>query len=122
VILWLLHGNDFRAVLRAVAALGGGLAIVAVIRGIIVAVCSLAWWRLLTALTVVPLHVILVLRMVGEAVNVRYRSRPSEATSYGRGCSALVMFPEDMLSLRLWWICCWRQRRRSYLPCSASRY
>jgi putative membrane protein len=70
VILWLLYGNDFRAVLRAVAALSGGLAIVVVIRGIIVAVCGLAWWRLLTALTVVPLHVILVLRMVGEAVNV----------------------------------------------------
>src|SRR5260370_31101988 len=70
VVLWLLHGNDFRAVFRVVVALGGGLAIVVVVRGIIVAVCSLAWWRLLTALTEVPLHVIFVLRMAGEAANV----------------------------------------------------
>src|SRR5260221_5371798 len=70
VVLWLLYGNDFRGVLRAVAALSGGLAIVVLIRGIIVALCGLAWWRLLTALTMVPLRVVLVLRMIGEAVNV----------------------------------------------------
>ena len=43
VVLWLLHENDYRAVLRSVAGVGGGLAIVVLIRGTIIATCDLAW-------------------------------------------------------------------------------
>jgi hypothetical protein len=43
VVLWLLHESDYRTVLRSVAGVGGGLAIVVLIRGIIIATCGLAW-------------------------------------------------------------------------------
>src|SRR5260221_2155456 len=45
VVLWLLYQNDYRAVLRTVADVGGGLAIVVLIRGVLLAVCSLACSR-----------------------------------------------------------------------------
>jgi hypothetical protein len=55
VVLWLLHENDYRAVLRIVAGVGGGLAIVVLIRGTIIATCGLAWWSLLRSVAPVRL-------------------------------------------------------------------
>jgi putative membrane protein len=70
VVLWLLYQNDYRAVLRTIADIGGGLAIVILIRGVLLAVCGLAWWCLLRGLAAVRVPVVVGLRMVGEAVNV----------------------------------------------------
>jgi putative membrane protein len=70
VVLWLLYQNDYRAVLRTVADVGGGLAIVVLIRGVLLAVCSLAWWCLLRGLAAVQVPIVMGLRTVGEAVNV----------------------------------------------------
>ena len=42
VVLWLLYQNDYRAVLRTVTDVGEGLAIVVLIRGVLLAMCSLA--------------------------------------------------------------------------------
>lgn len=70
VVLWLLYQNDYRAVLRTVADVGGGVAVVVLVRGIILGACGLAWWCLLRSLTAVRARVVLGLRTVGEAVNV----------------------------------------------------
>jgi hypothetical protein len=70
VVLWLLYQNDYRAVLRTIADIGGGLAIVVLIRGVLLAVCGLAWWCLLRGLAAVRVPVVAGLRTVGEAVNV----------------------------------------------------
>jgi putative membrane protein len=70
VVLWLLHENDYRAVLRTVAGVGGGLAVVVLIRGTIIATCSLAWWALLRRVAAARVSVVLGLRTVGEAINV----------------------------------------------------
>jgi glycosyltransferase 2 family protein len=70
VVLWLLYQNDYRAVLRTVADVGGGLAVVVLVRGVILAACGLAWWCLLRGLVAVRVGVVLGLRTVGEAVNV----------------------------------------------------
>jgi hypothetical protein len=42
-VFWLLYQNDYRAVLRTITDVGGGLAIVVVIRGFVLAMCGLAW-------------------------------------------------------------------------------
>jgi glycosyltransferase 2 family protein len=70
VVLWLLYQNDYRAVLRTMGDVGGGLAIVVLIRGVLLAVCGLAWWCLLRGLAAVRVPVVVGLRTVGEAVNV----------------------------------------------------
>ena len=70
VVLWLLHENDYRAVLHTVAGVGGGLAIVVVIRGTIIATCGLAWWSLSRSVAAVRVGVALGLRTVREAINV----------------------------------------------------
>jgi putative membrane protein len=70
VVLWLLYQNDYRAVLRTVADVGGGLAVVVLVRGVTLAACGLAWWCLLRGLAAVRVRVVLGLRTVGEAVNV----------------------------------------------------
>lgn len=70
VVLWLLRENDYRAVLRIVANVGGGLAIVVLVRGVILAADGLAWWCLLRDLAAVRVRVVLGLRAVREAVNV----------------------------------------------------
>jgi putative membrane protein len=70
VVLWLLHENDYRVVLHTVAGVGGGLAIVVVIRGTIIATCGLAWWSLLRSVAAVRVGVALGLRTVREAINV----------------------------------------------------
>ena len=70
VVLWLLRENDYRAVLRIVANVGGGLAIVVLVRGAILAADGLAWWCLLRGLAAVRVRVVLGLRAVREAVNV----------------------------------------------------
>jgi putative membrane protein len=70
VVLWLLYQNDYRAVLRTMADVGGGLAVVVLVRGVILAACGLAWWCLLRGLAAVRVRVVLGLRTVGEAVNV----------------------------------------------------
>jgi glycosyltransferase 2 family protein len=70
VVLWLLYQNDYRAVLRTVADVGGGLAVVVLVRGVILAACGLAWWCLLRGLAAVRVRVVLGLRTVREAVNV----------------------------------------------------
>jgi hypothetical protein len=70
VALWLLHENDYRAVLRSVTGVGGGLAIVVLIRGTIIATCGLAWWSLLRSVAAVRVSVALGLRTVREAINV----------------------------------------------------
>src|SRR5258707_9386579 len=69
-VLWLLYQNDYRAVLRTVGKVGGGLAVIVLIRGVILAGCGLAWWCLLRGLAAVRVRVVLGLRTVGEAVNV----------------------------------------------------
>ncbi|HYZ41339.1 MAG TPA: lysylphosphatidylglycerol synthase domain-containing protein [Stellaceae bacterium] len=70
VVLWLLRENDYRAVLRTVAGAGGGLAIVVLIRGTIIATCGLAWCSLLRSVAAVRVGVALGLRTVREAINV----------------------------------------------------
>lgn len=70
VVLWLLYQNDYRAVLRTIADVGGGLAIIVLIRGVLLAVCGLAWRCLLRGLAAVRVRVAVGLRTVGEAVNV----------------------------------------------------
>jgi glycosyltransferase 2 family protein len=70
VVLWLLYQNDYRAVLRTVADVGAGVAVVVLVRGVILAACGLAWWCLLRGLAAVRVRVVLGLRTVGEAVNV----------------------------------------------------
>ena len=70
VVLWLLCRNDYRAVLRTVADVDGGLAVVVLVRGVILAACALAWWCLLRGLAAVRVPVVVGLRTVGEAVNV----------------------------------------------------
>src|SRR5260370_32836936 len=70
VVLWLLYQNDYRAVLRTVADVGGGLAVVVLVRGIILAACGFAWCCLLRGLAAVRVRVVLGLRTVREAVNV----------------------------------------------------
>jgi glycosyltransferase 2 family protein len=67
---WLLYQNDYRAVLRTITDVGGGLAIVVVIRGFVLAMCGLAWWCVLRGVAAVRVRVVLGLRTVGEAVNV----------------------------------------------------
>ena len=69
-VFWLLYQNDYRAVLRTITDVGGGLAIVVVIRGFVLAMCGLAWWCLLRGVAAVRVPVVLGLRTVGEAVNV----------------------------------------------------
>jgi len=69
-VLWLLYQNDYRAVLRTVADVDGGLAVVVLVRGVILAVCGLAWWGLLRGVAAGRVRVVLGLRTVGEAVNV----------------------------------------------------
>src|SRR5260370_29744254 len=70
VVLGLLYQNDYRAVLHTMADVGGGLAIVVLIRGVILALCGLAWGCLSRGLAAVRVPVIVGLRTVGEAVNV----------------------------------------------------
>ena len=69
-VFWLLYQNDYRAVLRTITDVGGGLAIVVVIRGFVLAMCGLAWWCLLRGVAAVRVPVVVGLRTVGEAVNV----------------------------------------------------
>jgi hypothetical protein len=64
MVLWLLHENDYRAVLRAVAEVGGGLAVVVLVRGIIFDTCSVVWWRLSRDVAVMRLRVVSELRTV----------------------------------------------------------
>src|SRR5260221_1743742 len=70
VVLWLLYQNDYHAVLRTMGDVGGGLAIVVLIRGVLLAVCGLAWWCLLQGVAAVRVPIAAGLRTVGEAVNV----------------------------------------------------
>jgi hypothetical protein len=56
----------YRAVLRALADVCGGLAIVVLIRGVIPATCGLAWWCLLRGLAAVRVRVVLGLRTVRD--------------------------------------------------------
>src|SRR5258708_5191295 len=70
VVLWLLYQNDYRAVLRTIADVGGGLAVGVLIRGVLLTVCGLAWRCLLRGLAAVRVPVVVGLRTVGEAVNV----------------------------------------------------
>jgi len=70
VVLWLLYQNDYRAVLRTMADVGGGLAVVVLVRGVTLAACGLAWWCLLRGLAAVRVPIVMGLRTVGEAVNV----------------------------------------------------
>ena len=64
VVLWLVRESDHRTVLRTVAGVGGGLAIIVLIRGTIIALCGLAWWSLLWNAAAVRLGVALELRTV----------------------------------------------------------
>jgi len=68
--LWVLRDNDYRAVLHMVTMVGGGLAIIVAIRGIILAMGGFAWWRLLRSVSASPLAVMIGLRLIGEAINV----------------------------------------------------
>src|SRR5260221_13661447 len=72
VVLWLLYQNDYRAVLRTVADVGGGLAIVVLIRGVLLAVCSLACSR----------------AHVGSRLFTLRAARPAERCGVGRLLSA----------------------------------
>src|SRR5215467_14802645 len=68
-VLWLLHENDHRAVLRAVASVGGGLAIIVAIRGVIVATRGVAWWCLIRDFAA-RLRWAVGFRLIGESNNV----------------------------------------------------
>jgi putative membrane protein len=70
VVLWLLHENDYRAVLRMTASVGAGLAIVVAIRVVIVAIRGFAWWCLIRDLAAARLRWAIGFRMIGESINV----------------------------------------------------
>jgi putative membrane protein len=70
VFVWVLHDNDYRAVLHIVTMVGTGLAIIVAIRGVILAIGGLAWWRLLRSVSASPVAVVIGLRLIGEAINV----------------------------------------------------
>src|SRR5260370_38140671 len=76
VVLWLLHENDYCAVLRTVAGVGGGLAVVVLIRGTIIATCTLAWGALVRRGAAARVSVVLGLRTVGEAINALFPVAP----------------------------------------------
>jgi putative membrane protein len=65
-----MKSNDYRGVLHIITKLGAGLAIIVVVRGVIVAIGGLAWWRVLRSISAAPATVMIGLRMIGEAVNV----------------------------------------------------
>jgi len=65
-----LRAHDYRAVLRIVMMLGSGLAIIVALRGVILALGGLAWWRLLRGVSSAPVLVMIGLRTIGEAINV----------------------------------------------------
>ncbi|HEX3406745.1 MAG TPA: lysylphosphatidylglycerol synthase domain-containing protein [Caulobacteraceae bacterium] len=67
---WILHDNDYRAVLNLVMRIGGGLVIIVALRGAILMLCGLAWWRVLQSVSAAPARVMIWLRTVGEAFNV----------------------------------------------------
>jgi putative membrane protein len=69
-VLWLLHENDSRAVLRAVASAGGGLVIIVAIRAFIVATRGVAWWCLIRDFAIARLRWAIGFRMIGESINV----------------------------------------------------
>jgi glycosyltransferase 2 family protein len=69
-VLWLLHENDYHAVLRIVTTVGGGLAIVVLLRGVILAACGLAWWCLLRHFSAPRIRVVIGFRTIAEAINV----------------------------------------------------
>ncbi|HEY1425702.1 MAG TPA: lysylphosphatidylglycerol synthase domain-containing protein, partial [Caulobacteraceae bacterium] len=68
--VWLLHGADYRAVLRIATTAGAGLAIIVVLRGVIIALGGLAWQRLLRSVSAAPVLSMIGLRTIGEAINV----------------------------------------------------
>jgi putative membrane protein len=70
VVAWLFHESDYRAVLQTVTMVGGGLAVVVMSRGVILAACGLAWWRLLRGFSAPRVHVVIGFRIIGEAINV----------------------------------------------------
>jgi putative membrane protein len=68
--LWTFQNNDYRTVLHIITMLGGWLAIIVVLRGVILAIGGLAWWRVLRSIAAAPVTVMIGLRMIGEAINV----------------------------------------------------
>ena len=69
-----MHETDYRTALRTVARVGGGLAIIVLIRGTISATFGLAWRSLLRSVAAVRLGVVLGLRTVFDAADVALRS------------------------------------------------
>jgi putative membrane protein len=69
-VLWLLRENDSRAVLRAMASVGGGLAIIVAVRVIIVATRGVAWWCLIGDFVAARLRWAIGFRLIGESINV----------------------------------------------------
>jgi putative membrane protein len=67
--LWILHANDYRAVLRMVARLGGWLTLFVVLRGLIMVCCGTAWSQLVRVVAAAPVRVMIWLRTVGEGFN-----------------------------------------------------
>jgi putative membrane protein len=67
---WVLHDNDYRSVLHIVTRVGGGLALIVILRGVILAIGGLAWWRLLRSVSAASVPVVIGFRMIGEAINV----------------------------------------------------
>jgi len=68
--VWILHANDYPAVLRMVTRIGGGLAVFVALRGVILTTCGLAWGRVVRVVSATPARVTIWLRTVGEAFNV----------------------------------------------------
>jgi putative membrane protein len=67
---WILHDNDYRAVLTLVMRIGWGLVIFVALRGVILTICGLAWWRTLRSVSAAPVRVAIWLRTLAEAFNV----------------------------------------------------
>jgi putative membrane protein len=68
--LWVLQKNDYQTVLRIITTLGGGLAIIVALRGVILSIAGLAWWRVLRSISAAPVTVMIGFRTIGEAINV----------------------------------------------------
>lgn len=69
--VWLIATNDAAAVGAAFARVGvAGLAAVILIRAAILALCGLAWARLLSGLVPAPARAFLLLRWIRESINV----------------------------------------------------
>jgi putative membrane protein len=68
--VWLIFATSLTAVVQSFSSLGWGVAAVVAVRGIVIMINAIAWWRLLATLTNVPFVAFALLRWIREAIDV----------------------------------------------------